>query len=164
MSCLFASCQAPIQATIRPAVWLPGIRNLHSRVEKWTVKQASPQEAYDDAVHALQKLEDKEFNGKMIVLAKTDRTRLFVQCHCFSRAQWLDVVEITFRDGGPGITLARAYSFSSGLLPLSIPPPIALLLNVVFFFVPFWDNGFNKTWLEMIRRNMDLEIISEEIV
>ncbi|XP_055327355.1 uncharacterized protein LOC129580720 [Paramacrobiotus metropolitanus] len=89
MSCLFATCQAPIQAVIRPAVWVPGIRNLHSRREK-----------------------------------------------C-------------------------AYSFSSGLLPLMIPPPIPLILNVIFFFVPFWDNGFNKTWLEIIRRNMDLEILAE---
>ena len=28
----------------------------------------------------------------------------------------------------------------------------------VFFFVPFWDNGFNKARLERIRKKMDLQI------
>ena len=40
---------------------------------------ATPEEAFDDAVKALTKLEDKEFDGKMIFLSKTDKNRLFVQ-------------------------------------------------------------------------------------
>ena len=31
--CCCAMWQSPIQAAIRPAVWLPGIRNLHSKKE-----------------------------------------------------------------------------------------------------------------------------------
>lgn len=164
MTCLFATCQAPIQAALRPAMWIPGIKKLHSRKERWTVKMATPEEAFDDAVKALTKLEDKEFDGKMIFLSKTDKNRLFVQCYCFSKIQWLDVVEMSFHDGGNGSTLAQVYCFSSGALPLIIPPPIPLILNLALFFLPFWDNHFNKMWLEIIRRNMDLEIIPEHMV
>ena len=32
-SCCFSAVQSPIQAVLRPAVWLPGVRNLHSHRE-----------------------------------------------------------------------------------------------------------------------------------
>lgn len=32
------------------------------------------------------------------------------------------------------------------------------------FFLPYWDNHFTKMWLEIIRRNMDLEIVPEHMV
>ena len=78
---------------------------------RWHVKNATPEEAFNDAVHALNKLEDKEIDGKTIRMAKTDRMRYFIQCHCFTRAQWLDVVEISFYDGGDGQTYAKVRCF-----------------------------------------------------
>ena len=36
--CEIAKCQAPIQACLRPSMWLPGARNLHSARETWEIK------------------------------------------------------------------------------------------------------------------------------
>ncbi len=35
--CQVARGQAPIQACLRPSMWLPGVRNLHSARETWLV-------------------------------------------------------------------------------------------------------------------------------
>lgn len=83
------------------------LQNAGDFLHSWIIKMATPQEAFDDAVKALTKLEDKEFDGKVISLSKTDKNRLFVQCYCFSKIQWLDVVEISFHESGNGTTLAK---------------------------------------------------------
>ena len=36
--CQIAQCQAPVQACLRPGMWLPGVRNLHSARETWEIK------------------------------------------------------------------------------------------------------------------------------
>ncbi len=41
-SCCIAGCQAPVQAVIRPAMWLPGIKNLHLATETWEFLHGSP--------------------------------------------------------------------------------------------------------------------------
>jgi hypothetical protein len=46
-------------------------------------------------------------------------------------------------------TLVRVLGFSSGFLPTCIP--LAPLLNMVFFFVPFLDNNFNGNRIKKVR-------------
>ena len=44
-ACCFAHCQGPIQAFLRPGIWLPGVRNLHMTKDTWEIS-ASPQVNY----------------------------------------------------------------------------------------------------------------------
>ena len=35
--CCVAQCQAPVQAVLRPGVWLPGVKKLHDFEEEWEI-------------------------------------------------------------------------------------------------------------------------------
>jgi len=145
-------CQSPIQAALRPAMWLPGVRNLHSHKEIWYIPDATPDICLDKAIAAIDELGQSE---KMHI-NKVRRNRYFIQIFSFTEAEWLDVVEIEFQPGQDKGTVAKAKSFSTGLLPTCVP--LACIFNMIFFFVPFWDNGFNKARLERIHAKMDLQI------
>lgn len=150
--CCCAMWQSPIQAAIRPAVWLPGIRNLHSKKETWIIPDATPEVCLENLVSAVALLGERE---KMHI-HKVRPNRNFVQIYSYTEFEWLDIVEIEFQPGQERGTLGKAHSFSTGVLPLMIP--LAFLLNMVFFFVPFYDNNFNTMRLERIRCAMKLNI------
>lgn len=57
--CQVARAQAPIQACLRPAMWLPGVRNLHSARETWKV-QAGLETALDRLVAGVDNIETEE--------------------------------------------------------------------------------------------------------
>lgn len=144
--------QSPIQAAIRPAVWLPGIRKLHSKKETWIIPDATPEVCLENLVSAVALLGERE---KMHI-HKVRPNRNFVQIYSYTEFEWLDIVEIEFQPGQERGTLGKAHSFSTGVLPLMIP--LAFLLNMVFFFVPFYDNNFNTMRLERIRCAMKVNI------
>lgn len=144
--------QSPIQAAIRPAVWLPGIRSLHSKKETWIIPDATPEVCLENLVSAVALLGERE----KIHIHKVRPNRNFVQIYSYTEFEWLDIVEIEFQPGQERGTLGKAHSFSTGVLPLMIP--LAFLLNMVFFFVPFYDNNFNTMRLERIRCAMKLNI------
>eukprot|EP00042_Codosiga_hollandica_P025179 m.110091 g.110091 ORF g.110091 m.110091 type:complete len:75 (-) comp51791_c0_seq2:666-890(-) len=50
------------------------------------------------------------------------------------------------------LIIFQVKGFSSGFLPLVIP--LAPLLNVAFFFVPFSDNNFNEMRMNLIRERL----------
>lgn len=150
--CCCAMWQSPIQGAIRPAVWIPGIRNLHSKKETWVIPDATPDVCLENLISAVAILGETE---KMHI-NKVRPNRNFVQIFCFTEAEWLDVVEIEFQPGQERGTIGKAYSFSTGVLPLMIP--FAFLLNMVFFFVPFYDQNYNKMRLDRLRNHMKLSI------
>jgi len=39
--CTIAKAQAPAQACLRPAMWVPGVRNMHMARESWLIKSDS---------------------------------------------------------------------------------------------------------------------------
>lgn len=150
--CFCAMWQSPIQGALRPAMWIPGIRNLHCRNETWVIPEATPEVCLEHVISAVAILSEKE---KMHI-NKVRPGRNFVQIFSYTEYEWLDIVEIEFQPGQERGTLAKARSFSTGLLPLMIP--FAFLLNMIFFFAPFYDNKFNKMRLERIRQHMKLHI------
>lgn len=150
--CCCAMWQSPIQGALRPAVWIPGIRNLHSSNETWIIPEATPEVCLEHLTSAVDRLSETE---KMHI-NKIQHGRNFVQIFCYTEAEWLDVVEIEFQPGQERGTLAEARSFSTGLFPLMIP--FAFILNMIFFFAPFYDNKYNEMRLERIRQNMNLNI------
>ena len=57
--CQIARAQAPIQAALRPAMWVPGLRNLHMARETWVIKMALDQ-ALDKLVAAVEGIDKAE--------------------------------------------------------------------------------------------------------
>ncbi|KXJ21865.1 hypothetical protein AC249_AIPGENE12180 [Exaiptasia diaphana] len=144
-------CQSPIQAILRPAMWLPGVKKLHSARETWILPQATVDVCVDKLIEAVDELGEKE---KMHV-NKVNRNKNFVQIFSFTNNEWFDVVEIEFQPGRESGSIAKARSFSTGLFPTCCP--CALILNVIFCFAPFLDKGVNTARLERIRTHMRLE-------
>ncbi|KAK2574567.1 hypothetical protein P5673_000754 [Acropora cervicornis] len=150
--CCCAMWQSPIQGALRPAIWLPKVRDLHSCYETWIIPETTPEVCLSNLIEAVDRLSETE---KMHI-NKVQSHKNFVQIFSFTQAEWLDVVEIEFQPGRERGTLGKAKSFSTGLFPLMIP--FAFLLNMIFFFVPFYDNKYNKMRLERIRSHMKLNI------
>ena len=57
--CQIARAQAPIQACLRPGLWCPGARNLHSARETWLIK-AGLEESMDNLVAGVEKIDSEE--------------------------------------------------------------------------------------------------------
>ncbi|XP_003383684.1 PREDICTED: uncharacterized protein LOC100638328 [Amphimedon queenslandica] len=150
-SCCFAQCQGPIQAAIRPGLWLPGVRNLHLATETWTIS-SSPQAAFDAIVEAVGSIADEE----NLIIRKERKAELYLEIWSYTPyCNWLDIVEIRLHDVQPDSstnneTIAEARSFSSGLFPACCP--LGFIFSSIFFWVPFSGNNFNTHRLEAIRK------------
>ncbi|XP_077996130.1 uncharacterized protein LOC144449467 [Glandiceps talaboti] len=154
MVCFLSSLQAPIQAFLRPAMWIPGLNRLHSHKERWQCPESAPGVCLDELVLAVSKADatDKINTYK---IKKIDNERYTAQIYSFTRADWLDVVEIEFMPGRDKGTEAEALSFSSGILPAWFP--LCFFFNCVLFFFPFYDNQFNKARLAHLRECMSID-------
>ncbi|KAL5476279.1 hypothetical protein EMCRGX_G026202 [Ephydatia muelleri] len=150
--CCLAEAQASAQAFLRPAVWVPGLRNLHWVRETWKVN-GSPVECMQLLAKGVEKIAEQE----NLQMRKMDEDRHFAQIFSFtSGCNWLDVVEIQFAEQ-EGNTIATAVSFSSGFLPAYCP--FSFIWNCLLFWVPFSSNGFNSGRLTAIREAMHHDII-----
>ena len=153
-NCCCANAQAPIQAFIRPGVWIPGVKNLHSFRERWIIESATPDECLEDVTQAIEKVD----TGEHLVTHKVNKERQFIQIFSFTAASWLDVVEIRFHATSEGRTEGEAYSFSSGVLPACCP--LSFVFNVIFCWVPFWDHNFNERRLRELKKAMTVQVSS----
>lgn len=57
--CQIAQAQAPLQACLRPGMWLPGVKNLHSARETWKIK-AGMDTTIDRLVAGVEDIETEE--------------------------------------------------------------------------------------------------------
>lgn len=152
---IFSKLQRPIQTFLRPAVWIPGLRNLHSHSETWTFGSDTHQSNLDSILNAINKVIAKDTSKfywqvqqpSAAVGNETD-SKSFIRIYTFTRAEWLDITEITLSGNK-----AKVWAFSSGFLPLIIP--LACFLNVPLFFFPFLDMGLNKQRADRIIAEMD---------
>eukprot|EP00042_Codosiga_hollandica_P025181 m.110082 g.110082 ORF g.110082 m.110082 type:complete len:171 (+) comp51791_c0_seq2:53-565(+) len=142
-----ARTQAPLQAFLRPALWSPFGKRAHLDKQTWEVDQR-PSEAFRTFLSAI---EQCQASFKLIVSA-TNPASHTAQVLCFTNvAEWLDVIEIEFREAEHG-SIAEVIGFSSGVVPLLVP--FAPILNVALFLIPFSDHQFNRKRLNLIRENM----------
>ena len=155
--CCCANAQAPIQAFLRPAVWIPGVRNLHSSREMWIIEGATPERCIEDVQQAVGKVE----TGEHLMVHKVDKANHFIQIFSLTPSNWLDVVEIRFQAISAQKTEADAYSFSSGVLPVCCP--LSFLFNAVSCWFPFYDNNFNERRLKELRSCMAEKVTSVKI-
>ncbi len=58
--CQIATAQAPLQACLRPGLWCPGVRNLHSARETWSIKADGVDEVIDRLVAGVGNIETEE--------------------------------------------------------------------------------------------------------
>ncbi|XP_064394215.1 uncharacterized protein LOC135341559 isoform X2 [Halichondria panicea] len=151
--CQIARAQAPCQACLRPAMWVPGLRNLHMARETWLIKM-DPAQALDKLVDGVEDYDKAE----LMEVHKVDKSRGYVEIFQFTQGcNWLDVVEVRFYTGDePGMTRAESVSFSSGLIPAWCP--LSFLCNCCCFFAPFSGNGQNTKRLEVIRNALGVEV------
>ncbi|XP_048252326.1 uncharacterized protein LOC125380103 isoform X1 [Haliotis rufescens] len=145
---LCSSVQAPIQCALRPSMWVPGLKSLHVHREKWRIDQ-SAMDFVETVKTGLATMIQEDQLGTFYDVHKIEKN--FVRIFAFTWAEWLDIVEIKLVDNH-----AEVVSFSSGLLPLSIP--FACFINVALFWFPFYGHKFNITRLEKLRTAMGVTI------
>ncbi|XP_067672905.1 uncharacterized protein [Haliotis asinina] len=145
---LASGVQAPIQSALRPSMWVPGLRDLHVHREKWRIDQTS-MNFVETVKKGLATMIQEDKLGTFYDIHKIEKD--FVRIFAFTWAEWLDIVEIKLVDHH-----AEVVSFSSGLFPLSIP--FACILNVAFFWCPFYGHKFNVNRLEKLRTAMGVNL------
>ncbi|XP_043238924.1 uncharacterized protein LOC122390251 isoform X1 [Amphibalanus amphitrite] len=145
--------QADLQGALRPGRWLPGLRTPHMFEETWRAG-STPSVCLLALVRAAKQL---RAGVKCQVKTMSEwSSQARATLHFFTASlSWLDVVDVDFVsvDGSTIITLR---SFSSGLLPVSLP--LAPLLNACLFFFPFYDFDQNRCWIGALKQVFDLEI------
>lgn len=109
-----------------------------------------------DIIDTVPELTSNDSTKSTYVVNKVDEERGYVRIFAFTRANWLDVMEFTLRGNK-----LQAHSFSSGFLPLSIP--LAVILNCVLFWIPFYDKRFNRSRLDALREAMTADVISQDM-
>lgn len=111
--CQIAQAQAPLQACLRPGMWLPGVKNLHSARETWKIK-AGMDTTIDRLVAGVEDIETEEhlvvhevstdcicyIRFVFSQLIQVNKERNYVEIFVFTPGcNWLDVVEVRFSLG-----------------------------------------------------------------
>ncbi|KAK7088179.1 uncharacterized protein [Littorina saxatilis] len=141
--------QAPVQCCLRPAMWVPGLNQLHSHREKWKTEGSTSQINLDSVREALPRVIQADKTNSDFIVSKVESN--FLQIQVVTRAEWLDVIEMWFEDNEIKIS-----AFSSGFLPLCLPG--ACLFNLAFFWMPFSDMGMNAKRLKWIVSQMNIPV------
>eukprot|EP00656_Telonema_subtile_P012759 TRINITY_DN16447_c0_g1_i1.p1 TRINITY_DN16447_c0_g1~~TRINITY_DN16447_c0_g1_i1.p1 ORF type:complete len:208 (+),score=42.04 TRINITY_DN16447_c0_g1_i1:186-809(+) len=127
--------QAMIQYWLVPAIWLPLIRWPHFTEKRW-VFNVGPEEAMtlirDALEHFSGHKEHGEFRDQVIAKSSPTAQNVMIFTPC---ARWLDMFEVRCKAGETGHSEVYIKSYSSGFLPMVVP--LAPLLNVALFFIPF---------------------------
>ena len=131
MPTLFSRWQSSLQSALRPSMWVPGIRNVHATWQKyvpdqpiisstcsprgsWQINRA-PSDALSDFLAAVDTnqnqfnfvLDEVDFLDRItsstaLTTWQVDHHDNFARVFAYTRAEWLDVVEVKFipsRDG-----------------------------------------------------------------
>mmetsp|Transcript_569 Transcript_569/g.858 ORF Transcript_569/g.858 Transcript_569/m.858 type:complete len:173 (+) Transcript_569:178-696(+) len=151
---IMVSLQASIQSKLRPATWLPGIRNVHSEECEWTIVGLSSADALKSIYDAAKALEPDDFIGRSI-----DKASGKIVVDTLTKAKWLDQIRMTVTPIDSKSCKASVICSSTGFLPLIIP--FAPIFNVVLCFVPFGDGGKCEESMETLRK-MTVEIATAD--
>mmetsp|Transcript_2280 Transcript_2280/g.3241 ORF Transcript_2280/g.3241 Transcript_2280/m.3241 type:complete len:165 (+) Transcript_2280:234-728(+) len=150
----FVKIQAKIQRTLVPGIWVPLLRTPHYWKEEWLVKGMTDQ-CIQEIVDSVNKQQN---NAIGFIYQSFLVTENRVKIACFTPSRWMDIVDIKLmKTEEKSITMAKVSSYSTGVLPLSIPG--AAFVNPLLCWFPFYDNKFPEDiWLPTIRKGMDVSI------
>mmetsp|Transcript_26048 Transcript_26048/g.48549 ORF Transcript_26048/g.48549 Transcript_26048/m.48549 type:complete len:210 (-) Transcript_26048:119-748(-) len=184
ISCI-SRYQAPVQAFLRPAAWIPGHRDIRYYAERWTV-QSTPKNAlllFVDTIKQFQEGSEGLMGKEKVSIAKTDKDNHYVQVYCFTaKAEWLDIVEIQFEDDdkkgeresayqeseGSATCRATIRSLATGFIPTIVP--FSPLCSVIFCWIPFAGNDPEfglaanarvKQVRENMQKSVDISVLEE---
>ena len=148
--------QSTVQAALRPAQWIPYIRNLH-RYEMEIGKYKLS--------HFTKSNDEKEIIENMILIisksnlipTKTMKSNdgYIMEANYYTPGTaWLDVVTLKIIINKSNDTIfINGIGESTGLFPLTVP--LAPFLNIITCWFPFDDWGNNKTYLKTIKSNIN---------
>ena len=143
---LLMRVQTMFQARLKPAQWVPFIRNLHRyKMNLGTF------ESIDEAkiISAVKK-------SKLIPqlpLKQESKNKYTLYAYFYTKIGWLDIVTLKINiDESKNETSIYGIGESTGLLPLTIP--FAPFFNILFCWFPFQDFGKNKKYLKTIQKNL----------
>lgn len=158
-SCL-SQWQGPIQAFLRPAIWIPGHRNIRYHCERWESDDLTSK-VFDSMVEVFTDFRDqRSLLGASIVLHTVNKSSQFIEVHTYTPgAEWLDVVDVHIFPRTKGCVI-EIRSWSSGFLPTIIP--LAPLLNVALFWVPFSGRDANG-WVNSRRVHLIQDSLQKKI-
>mmetsp|Transcript_30791 Transcript_30791/g.86295 ORF Transcript_30791/g.86295 Transcript_30791/m.86295 type:complete len:200 (-) Transcript_30791:151-750(-) len=166
--------QADIQACMRPASLLPMCRTPHLYEEFWTVTRnqessargtgvvspLTPEIVVEDIIDSARLASAAKED---LILYTTDVTlspaSAFVKVRCFTPHRWLDILEIHVESSMASEERCQVHArgYSTGALPVNIPT--APLWNLLFCFIPFYDNQvIRNQWMALIREHMSFAV------
>lgn len=133
--------QGPMQAFLRPAIWIPGYRNIRFHKETWESDDLTSR-VFDALVEVFTEFRsNRSLLGASVVLHTVNKNTQFIEVHTYTPgAEWLDVVDVNLRPRSKGCVI-EIRSWSSGFLPTIVP--LAPLLNLALFWVPFSGRDAN---------------------
>ena len=133
--------------------WIPFIRNLHRSEKKWRFQFPNTEE------HLIIIREALELCNLIIYEQKTTIYGFSIRAYSVSNlCAWLDVVtlEVYLNENNTSQVDVRAYSGSTGFLPLMVP--LSPVLNCLLCWIPYYDQGQNNRILQNIWKNIHKQI------
>lgn len=90
-----------------------------------------------------------------LTLPHVSHRRLHCRVHSYTAScEWLDAIQVWFKDDGNGGCVAKARCSSTGVFPVTMP--LAPLINTLLFFAPFHDGVrkllFSPCWAFFLLR------------
>jgi hypothetical protein len=137
--------QGNIQAKLRPATWIKWCYNLHSEEEKWDFDATVGKE---DAIKAIV----KAGNDLPDFFLREASDEVIIFDYFTPAAKWMDEIRVELVQTDSSVQ-ARVVACALGVLPVSIP--FSFLLNALFCWLPFGDNGKNAHELSMLRKKVE---------
>lgn len=145
--------RAALQKALRPAARIPLLRTPHGWWETWLV-EASAADCVAGLERGLNELSASTGSGFVYRLDGVVRTPQYGMASArvliFTKARWMDVADLRFKDKADGTCACSVRYFATGLLPLTLWG--APILNVALCWFPFWHMGLPRsTTLPAIR-------------
>jgi len=132
---------------LKPGARSPIGRLMREEVHEWTIEGKS----VDEVKNGLRKAAE-ELDGFKLYSEKAD----VMVINFLTKAKWLDQLVLRFEATSGNAVKVRVQNNSTGLLPLIIP--LAPLLNVVFFFVPFKDHGKCGATINVFKKGLSKQL------
>jgi len=165
--------QAPMLYRLRPGQWVSNLFGItrNSRRERWLVR--CPAEIMMSALSKCEEITEQPCQSELPHFRKADfrvhhvSSNLFI-CFFFTHnRQWLDCCELLVESAeeeeeGADEVFVSVRSFSAAVVPAAAP--LAPLLSILFFWIPFGDLGQNKLHLRALRLLLKTEGIQVELI
>ena len=147
---LLSSVQGPVQDALAPGHWLGQFIGINSKTETWVFQDDQPAEVSTALVEVLNELTADRRRRLLIPEFKITRAdSSSVHVMTWTKAEWLDSLDVQFRQRQGGGCEATASFYATGFLPTSVP--LAPLLNVGLAWIPFASPGPRNEMLQDFR-------------